>query len=86
MAAPTLDLNLALLDPAAVFPGPEEVVTSRLLTMDQKREILRRWQYDAVELAVATNEGMAGPENNGLHSRILAALRQLETAESRGAV
>jgi hypothetical protein len=39
------------------------------LTLDQKRDILQRWQYGAVELAVASDEGMAGPEN-GLHSRI----------------
>jgi hypothetical protein len=80
MAAATLDLNLALLDPAAVFPGPEDVVMSQELTIDQKRDILQRWRYGAVELAVASDEGMAGPEN-GLHSRILAALRQLDAAE-----
>jgi hypothetical protein len=80
MAAATLDLNLALLDPAAVFPGPEDVVMSQELTIDQKRDILRRWRYGVVELAVAADEGMAGPEN-GLHSRILAALRQLDAAE-----
>ena len=84
MAAAPLDLNLALLDPAAVFPGPEDVVLSEALTVDQKRDILQRWQYGAVELAVASDEGMAGPEN-GLHSRILAALHQLDAAESRDA-
>lgn len=81
MLGPSLDLNLALLDPAAVFSNPEDVVASSELTADQKRDILRRWQYGALELAVATDEGMPEPEN-GLQSRILAALRQLESGRS----
>jgi hypothetical protein len=80
MAALAFDLDLALLDPAAVFAGPEDVVRNEILTVDQKRDILKRWQYGAVELAVAADEGMAGPDN-GLLCRILAALRQLETPD-----
>jgi hypothetical protein len=40
------------------------------------RDVLRRWHSGVIEQAVATDEGMAGPEN-GLQSRILEALRQV---------
>lgn len=77
-----VDLDSALLDPASVFSDPEEVVAHQGLTTEQKREILKRWEYGAVELAVATNEGMAGPEN-GLLARILAALHRLNGGGER---
>lgn len=56
-AAP-LDLERALEDPAAVFGAPEAVVDRPDLAPAQKAEILRRWEYDAAENAVATEEGM----------------------------
>jgi hypothetical protein len=37
------DLEAALLDPARVFAGPNEVATHPLLTADERREILARW-------------------------------------------
>jgi hypothetical protein len=43
------------------------------LTVAQKAEILRRWQYEASEVAVATEEGMMGADNDLLR-RILLAL------------
>jgi hypothetical protein len=83
MPGPAVNLDLALLDPPAVFSGPEEVVAHHGLTTEQKREILQRWEYGAIELAVATDEGMTGPEN-GLLTRILAALHQLDAGVAPG--
>lgn len=74
-AAP-IDLDRALLDPGSAFAVPADVVAHPGLTSLQKIEILRRWQYDAAEDAVAVEEGMRG-EDNDLLRRILLALEQL---------
>lgn len=71
-----IDLQQARLDPGSVFGGPEEVVEAPDLTAEQKRDILRRWEYDARGLAVAEEEGMGGGEASVL-DRIEAALRAL---------
>ena len=47
-----VDLEQARLDPASVFSGPEELHDHPGLARDQKIELLRRWAYDASELAV----------------------------------
>jgi protein-L-isoaspartate(D-aspartate) O-methyltransferase len=67
------DLHRARLDPASCFDSPEAVLEDPSLGRGGKIEILRRWQYDASELAVAEEEGMPGPEP-GLLGRILRAL------------
>ena len=69
-------LDRALLDPASVFASPEALADHASLTLEQKIEILRSWEYDAAELAVAEEEGMQGPEND-LLQRILLALAGL---------
>jgi len=55
-----LDYQKALLDPASIFENPEEVLEQAELSKDQQIEILRRWAYDANEVAVAEEEGMEG--------------------------
>jgi len=60
----TLDLERARLDPASIFASPAALVEDERLTREQKVEILRRWQYDASELAVAEEEGMGGGESS----------------------
>lgn len=50
----------ALLDPASVFRAPDDVLTQAGLKPAQRVEILRRWQYDAHQVAVAEEEGMPG--------------------------
>ena len=69
----SFDLNKALLDPGSVFSSPEELRDHRELTREQKIEILRRWAYDASELAVAEEEGMIGGEPSHL-AQILSVL------------
>ena len=71
-----IELEQALRDPASSFAGPEDVVAHPDLSQEQKIEILRLWEYDATEAAVATEEGMPGG-NNGLLQRILTALAAL---------
>jgi hypothetical protein len=52
------DMDAALLDPAAVFRSPDEVVRHPLLSLDAKREILRRWACDEQLIEIAQWEGM----------------------------
>lgn len=54
------DFDKALLDPASVFGAPEDVLSQAGLSDAQKIDILRRWEYDANEVAVAEEEGMQG--------------------------
>lgn len=71
-----VDLDQALLDPGSVFGSPEALLAQEGLSAQQKAEILRRWEYDASETSVATEEGMPDGEND-LLQRILLALEQL---------
>ena len=57
-----MDLEKAKLNPAAVFKSPQEVVSSQELSREQKLEILRRWEQDAMSMEVAEEEGMPGPQ------------------------
>ena len=72
-----VDLNEALVDPAAVFGAPEDVLSHDHLAREQKVEILRRWEYDAHELEVAEEEGMGSEPPSDLLDRILRALHAL---------
>ena len=73
-----IDVHKALTNPSAIFERPQEVVESNDLSRAQKIEILRRWEYDARELQVADEEGMAlaDPQPVVLDA-ILNALRSL---------
>ena len=57
-----IDLDQALSCPTCVFRRPEDVVEHPILTRAQKIDILRRWVYEATELAAAENKGMSGGE------------------------
>ena len=67
---------VALLDPASVFAGPEAVLDAPELTRAEKIAILRSWEYDAAELAVAEEEGMRG-DCGDLLRRVLLSLGEL---------
>ena len=64
-----MDYQKALLDPASVFENPEEVLDQGELTKDQQIEILRRWAYDANEVAVAEGRGHGGGRATDLAAR-----------------
>ena len=55
-----IDLEMALLDPERAFETPQEVLDHPGLSREARREILERWKYEEVELAVAEDEGMGG--------------------------
>lgn len=61
---------------SADYESPEQLVADPDLTRDEKISILRNWEYDARELAVATEEGM-GQDDAGLLGRILVCLHEL---------
>jgi outer membrane lipoprotein SlyB len=75
------DLERALLDPTAVFKGPEQVLQRDDLSGEQKTAILRRWAYDARELEVAEDEGMRDGEPD-LLDRVLRALDELNATST----
>ena len=56
------EYDRALLDPSAVFKLPKDVMTSDSLTPEQKLELLKRWETDALLLSVADEENMSGGE------------------------
>jgi hypothetical protein len=70
------EIETAMTSPASVFAAPEDVLDHGELTREQKIEILRRWQYDEVELDVAVEEGMPG-DDSPLLRRIMLALGKL---------
>lgn len=71
-----LDLDQARLDPGSVFASPEALRDHPGLTQAQKIELLRRWAYDASELAVAEEEGMQNGEESPL-AQVLSVLNEL---------
>jgi hypothetical protein len=81
MDSPRIDFEQALFDPASVFATPEEVVAHPGLTRGQKIDVLKAWEYDAVEAAVATEEGMPGNENDLLR-RVRLALASLAAPQA----
>jgi hypothetical protein len=56
------DYDQALLNPAAIFKQPKDVLDTDSLTVPQKLEVLKRWETDALLLSVATEENMGGGE------------------------
>ncbi len=69
-------LDRALVNPAAVFRSPEEVVRHPLLSLGCKREILWRWAWDEYLLELALADGMPEGEPSQL-AEVKAALRHL---------
>ena len=65
-----MDLEKAKLNPAAVFKTPQEIVSSQEMSREQKLEILRRWEQEAMSMEVAEEEGMPGP-----HPKLLQLIR-----------
>ena len=67
----------ALLDPASVFSSPMAIVTDEALSNDSKIELLKRWEYDALELQVADEEGFPARKPGCLLDAVIAALHRL---------
>jgi hypothetical protein len=71
-----MSFDKAMLDPTSVYSTPEEVCEDPALTREQKISVLRQWEYDAREMAVAEEENMTGGPPDQL-PQVLAALRRL---------
>ena len=71
------DLERALVNPAAVFSTPADVLSHLRLMRDCKREILRCWVWDEYLKEVAAGEGMAEGEPSRL-DEVKAALLTLD--------
>lgn len=69
-------ISRALLDPAAEYETPDDVLNDPALSEAQKIEILRRWEYDASEISVAEEEGMAHVDSVTV-GQVLLALHKL---------
>ena len=77
-----IDLEPALVNPAAVFSSPSHVVADPALTLQNKRDILRRWAWDEYLWDLATAEGMPeGERPSCLHEVELALLAVEEKAD-----
>lgn len=55
-----------LVNPAAEYATPSEVLTDERLTGDQKKTVLAEWEQDAARLEESVAEGMGGGEANRL--------------------
>ena len=71
----------ALVNPAACFASPDEVLRDPKLSPEQKREILRRWALDAYLIEVAMTEGMPQGEPSRL-DEVVDALIDLNDTEN----
>src|SRR3954452_8789188 len=74
------DLDRALVNPAAVFASPREVLHDPGLTLADKREVLRRWAWDAWLLELTAEEAMAAGEPSR-YDEVRAALLALDRLE-----
>ena len=72
-----VDLKQAMLDPTSVFKDPTDVVDDANLSIDQKIEILRRWEYDARQLEVAEEEAGMAVRQPDMFDRVVQALHTL---------
>jgi hypothetical protein len=76
-ASKTLNVDAAVLDPAAHFASPMDVVKDKRLTSSEKHRILESWVRDAELLSQAEAENMPGTERSRLQEANLA-LRELQ--------
>jgi len=72
-----MNIEQAMTNPTSVFANPDEVIQKKTLTRDQKIRILKRWEYDALELEVAEEENMGGGSPSIL-DQVLNALHRLD--------
>lgn len=73
-----IDLDRALLDPAAVFTEPSDVLADPSLTLQNKRDILQRWAWDEYLVQLATDEAMPETTAPSRLDQVKSALLELE--------
>ena len=75
--AKNISFQNALIDPSSEFHHPHDILAVNDFTSAQKLELLKRWEQDARELAVAEEEGMVGNDKS-LLSDIMQAIDELD--------
>jgi RNA binding exosome subunit len=70
----TFDVDAAVLDPAAHFGAPIDVVNDSRLTKAERQRILESWVRDAELLSQAEAENMQGTQRTRLQEATLALL------------
>jgi len=65
----------ALNDVAKHFDRPDSLMADPDFSDDQKRELLKQWEYDLRAMQVAADENMAGP-GSGRTEELLREVRQ----------
>lgn len=73
-----MDIEKAKNDPASVFKTPDEVLEHEEISLEDKRAILKQWEYDELEMAVAEEENMAAEGRRSLLRSVHLALEKLE--------
>lgn len=76
-SAGRLDFQEVLTNPAAWFAAPQEIVDYGDFDDQQKRQLLETWETDARNEAAATDENMAGDEDDTILDDIVDAIRNL---------
>ena len=79
------DLDAALLDPAGAFASPRDVVRHPLLATAERREILRRWLWDARRIEATAEESPLGGGEPSRLDEVLEALALLDRTDGRAA-
>jgi hypothetical protein len=65
-----------LSSPERFFPNPEKLLDDDRLSREQKREVLERWEAQAIHMQESDGEGFGGGERSHLDD-IKRALDQL---------
>lgn len=73
-----IDLDRALLDPAAVFAQPNDVLSEPSLTLQNKHDILQRWAWDEYLVQLASDEAMPEAGVSSRLDQVKSALLELE--------
>lgn len=74
----TVDYHQALKNPKLIFPQPDAVLQEKSLSREEKRDILKSWEADAIRLQTSENEGFSGGEQSELDA-VEEALEVLKT-------
>jgi len=70
----------ALGDVTKLFDRPRELMADKDFSTDQKRALLKQWEYDLRGMQVAADENMTGPDmgrNDELMQEVRACLGKL---------
>ncbi len=70
-------LKQALVNPAAVFAEPKEVVVNPTFSRQQKIDVLRRWEHDTRLFQVSAKERLTDTSED-LLGEILESLHELD--------